>query len=269
MLQRVWPRSSKLPTSMSEHLFGVWVHATLVICTSAHVCTPHCTVRPTLHAWAQGRAPTTQVQVGRKAEGPGADPGRERRSVRGAGWWHATGSVSAWGPLPSWQACPGPGLRLASSCADCPPSSHLPCRRCEEADGEEDGDDGEAGTSLGKRRREEEDAPLKQEQPQGNSSFLPPGLIPQHDGDAGEAGDGGGAAGAAPEEAEPEGDEILSEDEHDEGQEEEEVSNLLIGQFDKVNKMKNRWKVMMKDCIFHINGRDYLFKKCTSEYTWQ
>lgn len=135
-------------------------------------------------------------------------------------------------------------------------------------DGEDDADDGGAGTSLGKRRREEDDVPVKQET-QGTSSFLPPGLIPQHDGGAGEAGDGGGDGGAPPEEAEPEGDEILSEDEHDEGQEEEEVSNLLIGQFDKVNKMKNRWKVLMKDCIFHINGRDYLFKKCTSEYTWQ
>ncbi len=120
--------------------------------------------------------------------------------------------------------------------------------------------------------------PQQQQQQPQQPSFAYFGQIPQHDGEddpgaAGGSGEGGagpsgdGEAGAGGEA--PEGDEVLSEDEHDDNDDEEEVENLLIGQFDKVNKMKNRWKVSMKDCVFHINGRDFLFKKCTAEFFWQ
>ncbi|KAG2423429.1 hypothetical protein HXX76_015300 [Chlamydomonas incerta] len=105
------------------------------------------------------------------------------------------------------------------------------------------------------------------------------GQIPQHDGEDGDGGagpssggaggDAGGDGAAAGEEPAAEGDEVLSEDEHDEGDEEEVVENLMIGQFEKVQKMKSRWKVAMRDCVFHINGRDYLFKKCQAEFSWQ
>ncbi|GLI67602.1 hypothetical protein VaNZ11_011844 [Volvox africanus] len=107
--------------------------------------------------------------------------------------------------------------------------------------------------------------------PQQHYGYYAPGVIPQRDGDDGAGADGGGSSAGVPQEGEaaPEGDEVLSEDEHDDNDEEEVVENLMIGQFEKVNKMKNRWKVAMRDCVFHINGRDFLFKKCTAEFSWQ
>uniref|UniRef100_A0A7S0YCX7 Uncharacterized protein n=1 Tax=Polytomella parva TaxID=51329 RepID=A0A7S0YCX7_9CHLO len=59
----------------------------------------------------------------------------------------------------------------------------------------------------------------------------------------------------------------LSEDDSEEI-EEEEVENLLIGQFEKVNKVKFRRHVVMKDCVFHLGGKDYLVKKCTGDFMW-
>jgi Transcription factor IIA, alpha/beta subunit len=31
----------------------------------------------------------------------------------------------------------------------------------------------------------------------------------------------------------------------------------------KVARVKNKWKCILKDGMIHINGKDYLFAKCT------
>jgi hypothetical protein len=41
------------------------------------------------------------------------------------------------------------------------------------------------------------------------------------------------------------------------------------GQFEKVQKTKNKWKVSLKDCIFHVAGKDYLVKKCQADIVWE
>lgn len=76
------------------------------------------------------------------------------------------------------------------------------------------------------------------------------------------------AAGAASAGAEQGGtEELLSSD--DEGSvEEEEVSNFLCGQFEKVTRAKHKWKITMKDGVFHADGKDYLFKRGTAEFMW-
>jgi len=38
--------------------------------------------------------------------------------------------------------------------------------------------------------------------------------------------------------------------------------------WDKVQRVKNKWKCVLKDGIMHVNGRDYLFSKCTGEFEW-
>ena len=81
---------------------------------------------------------------------------------------------------------------------------------------------------------------------------------------AGGSGGGGGGDGAK----EAAGDEILSEDSGDEEEEEGDISNFLCCQFEKVNRVKNKWKINMRDGVFRINGQDYLFKKGTGEWTW-
>lgn len=32
--------------------------------------------------------------------------------------------------------------------------------------------------------------------------------------------------------------------------------------YDKVQRVKNKWKTVFKDGMIHINGKDYLFAKC-------
>jgi transcription initiation factor TFIIA large subunit len=43
------------------------------------------------------------------------------------------------------------------------------------------------------------------------------------------------------------------------------VTNVVLGQFEKVQRSKSKWKVVLKDCILTLNGRDYLVRRCTGE----
>lgn len=38
--------------------------------------------------------------------------------------------------------------------------------------------------------------------------------------------------------------------------------------YDKVQRVKNKWKTVFKDGMLHINGKDYLFQKCNGEFEW-
>ncbi|KAM7258631.1 hypothetical protein ACFE04_014372 [Oxalis oulophora] len=42
--------------------------------------------------------------------------------------------------------------------------------------------------------------------------------------------------------------------------------DLVLAQFDKVTRAKNRWKCTLKDGIMHINNKDILFNKATGEF---
>ncbi|KAH8107761.1 transcription factor IIA alpha/beta subunit [Cristinia sonorae] len=35
-----------------------------------------------------------------------------------------------------------------------------------------------------------------------------------------------------------------------------------------VARVKNKWKCVLKDGMIHVNGKDYLFAKCTGEFEW-
>jgi len=56
------------------------------------------------------------------------------------------------------------------------------------------------------------------------------------------------------------------EDEADEGGVGE--TDIVFCTYDKVARVKNKWKCILKDGMIHINGRDYLFAKCTGEFEW-
>ena len=43
------------------------------------------------------------------------------------------------------------------------------------------------------------------------------------------------------------------------------VNNVVLGQFEKVQRSKSKWKVVLKDCVLTLNGRDYLVRRCTGE----
>ncbi|KAJ6964337.1 hypothetical protein NC652_002575 [Populus alba x Populus x berolinensis] len=73
-------------------------------------------------------------------------------------------------------------------------------------------------------------------------------------------------------------DEPLNEDDDDdedldgvEQGEELNTQHLILAQFDKVTRTKNKWKCTLKDGVMHINNRDILFNKvCVPpNYRWQ
>lgn len=57
-------------------------------------------------------------------------------------------------------------------------------------------------------------------------------------------------------------------DDKDNEEEDETAENLVLCQFDKVTRTKNKWKCVLKDGIMHLKGRDYVFHKATGEFEW-
>lgn len=58
--------------------------------------------------------------------------------------------------------------------------------------------------------------------------------------------------------------EELSADESDE-EEESDISNIVLAQFEKVTRSRNKWKCTLKDGVMHIDGREYLFSTAFGE----
>ncbi|KAG5717694.1 hypothetical protein E4T56_gene9314 [Termitomyces sp. T112] len=56
------------------------------------------------------------------------------------------------------------------------------------------------------------------------------------------------------------------EEEADEGVAGE--TDIVFCTYDKVARVKNKWKCILKDGMIHVNGKDYLFAKCTGEFEW-
>lgn len=59
----------------------------------------------------------------------------------------------------------------------------------------------------------------------------------------------------------PEDDEIDNDDD-------EEVPQIMLCMYDKVQRTKNKWKCVLKDGVLTINGQEYVFHKANGEYEW-
>ncbi|KAF3341953.1 transcription initiation factor IIA subunit 1-like protein [Carex littledalei] len=55
-------------------------------------------------------------------------------------------------------------------------------------------------------------------------------------------------------------------DDLEQGEEEPTTQHLVLAQFDKVTRTKNRWKCTLKDGIMHLHSRDILFNKAMGEF---
>ncbi|WWD18718.1 hypothetical protein CI109_103172 [Kwoniella shandongensis] len=73
------------------------------------------------------------------------------------------------------------------------------------------------------------------------------------------------------------GDEVIDSDLDDsddelrdegEGGDDDGEVDIVFCVYDKVQRVKNKWKTVFKDGMIHINGRDYLFGKCNGEFEW-
>ncbi|KAL9656442.1 hypothetical protein ABK040_005207 [Willaertia magna] len=48
-----------------------------------------------------------------------------------------------------------------------------------------------------------------------------------------------------------------------------ETSNIVLAQYEKVNRHKSRWKCTLKSGVMHLEGKDYLFNKLTGDFEWK
>jgi transcription initiation factor TFIIA large subunit len=53
----------------------------------------------------------------------------------------------------------------------------------------------------------------------------------------------------------------IGEDEDDEG-------DAILCTYDKVQRVKNKWKCTLKDGVMIVDGKDYVFHKATGEFEW-
>ncbi|KAJ1805253.1 transcription factor IIA subunit alpha [Coemansia sp. RSA 2599] len=59
-----------------------------------------------------------------------------------------------------------------------------------------------------------------------------------------------------------------SDDEGDGEGDGEDTEHIVLCQYDKVTRSKNKWKCVLRDGIMLINGRDYLFQKANGDFEW-
>ena len=46
------------------------------------------------------------------------------------------------------------------------------------------------------------------------------------------------------------------------------TTHLVLAQFDKVTRAKNKWKCSLKGGVMTLNGKDVLFGKANGEFFW-
>uniref|UniRef100_A0A8R1I4M7 Uncharacterized protein n=1 Tax=Caenorhabditis japonica TaxID=281687 RepID=A0A8R1I4M7_CAEJA len=46
------------------------------------------------------------------------------------------------------------------------------------------------------------------------------------------------------------------------------AENVVMCQFEKINRARTKWKFQLKDGIMHIEKKDYCFQKCSGEAEW-
>ncbi|XP_037541663.1 transcription initiation factor IIA subunit 1 isoform X2 [Nematolebias whitei] len=54
----------------------------------------------------------------------------------------------------------------------------------------------------------------------------------------------------------------------DDGGELFDTENVVVCQYDKIHRSKNKWKFHLKDGIMNLNGRDYVFSKAIGDAEW-
>ncbi|XP_026147129.1 transcription initiation factor IIA subunit 1-like [Carassius auratus] len=126
-------------------------------------------------------------------------------------------------------------------------------------------------------------AQAPQQQPQQTQASQQPPMVLQVDG----AGD---TSSEEDEEEEDEYDEDEDEDKEKDGAEDGQVEeeplnsgddvsdeedqelfdteNVVVCQYDKIHRSKNKWKFHLKDGIMNLNGRDYVFSKAIGDAEW-
>jgi len=46
------------------------------------------------------------------------------------------------------------------------------------------------------------------------------------------------------------------------------TENVVVCQYDKISRTKNKWRFILKSGVMNIDGRDYVFSKATGDADW-
>ena len=46
------------------------------------------------------------------------------------------------------------------------------------------------------------------------------------------------------------------------------LDNQIVCQYDKIQRVKNKWRFCLKDGIMHLHGRDFVFQKASGDGEW-
>ncbi|CDK24183.1 unnamed protein product [Kuraishia capsulata CBS 1993] len=104
---------------------------------------------------------------------------------------------------------------------------------------------------------------LKQRQ---EARALQGGLVTQADGgdDSDDSVFGGGDSDDINSDLDDPDDDELNSDDDNEDQE----GNIMLCLYDRVQRVKNKWKCTLKDGVTNIDGKDYAFQKATGDSEW-
>ncbi|KAI1123244.1 transcription factor IIA, alpha/beta subunit [Nemania abortiva] len=58
------------------------------------------------------------------------------------------------------------------------------------------------------------------------------------------------------------------DDNVEDNDDDEEGGQIMLCMYDKVQRVKNKWKCVLKDGVLNVNGKDYVFHKATGEFEW-
>ncbi|KAK1754990.1 transcription factor IIA, alpha/beta subunit [Echria macrotheca] len=58
------------------------------------------------------------------------------------------------------------------------------------------------------------------------------------------------------------------DDKDDDENDEDASAHMMLCMYDKVQRVKNKWKCTLKDGVLTVNNREYVFHKATGEYEW-
>ncbi|KAJ9131978.1 Transcription initiation factor IIA large subunit [Pleurostoma richardsiae] len=58
------------------------------------------------------------------------------------------------------------------------------------------------------------------------------------------------------------------DDQDDDDDDDDSMGHIMLCMYDKVQRVKNKWKCTLKDGVLTVNGKEYVFHKATGEYEW-
>lgn len=64
------------------------------------------------------------------------------------------------------------------------------------------------------------------------------------------------------------GSDLDDEDEEVEAMVDENINDLILCQYEKISRVRTRWRGVLRAGIVHVNGSDYCFSRANTDFDW-